>query len=107
MPAIHKSSAKALFVFFAAVCAVSAALAAHASSGPHIFQRPAISNDMIAFGYADDLWVVPRAGGRATRLTTGVGIETAPIFSPDGCFPKPVPPPEPTPSSPPRSSSSP
>ncbi len=25
-----------------------------------------------------------------------------PIFSPDGCFPKPVPPPEPTPSSPPR-----
>jgi tricorn protease len=84
MPAIPKNTARYLFAFIAAVFAISTALAAHASSGPHIFQRPAISNDMIAFGYADDLWVVPRAGGRATRLTTGVGIETAPIFSPDG-----------------------
>jgi tricorn protease len=39
---------------------------------------------MIAFGYAGDLWTVPRTGGRATRLTNGVGIESAPIFSPDG-----------------------
>ena len=84
MPVILRVAARSFFAFIVAVCAVSAALAAHASSGPHIFQRPAISNDMIAFGYADDLWVVPRAGGRATRLTTGVGIETAPIFSPDG-----------------------
>jgi tricorn protease len=81
MPAIRKITARFLFAFIAAVCAVSAA---HASSGPHIFQRPAISKNMIAFGYADDLWVVPRTGGRATRLTTGVGIETMPIFSPDG-----------------------
>ena len=39
---------------------------------------------MIAFGYADDLWVAPRTGGRAIRLTNGVGIETSPAFSPDG-----------------------
>jgi tricorn protease len=39
---------------------------------------------LIAFGYAGDLWTVPREGGRATRLTIGVGIETAPVFSPDG-----------------------
>lgn len=84
MPAIPKITARCLFASIAAVCAVSAALAAHASSGPHIFQRPAISQDTIAFGYADDLWVVPRSGGRATRLTTGVGIESAPVFSPDG-----------------------
>jgi tricorn protease len=50
----------------------------------HIFQTPALSHDSIAFGYAGDLWTVPREGGRATRLTTGVGIESAPIFSPDG-----------------------
>jgi tricorn protease len=51
---------------------------------PHIFQRPALSKNLIAFGYAGDLWTVPRAGGTATRLTTGVGIETVPVFSPDG-----------------------
>jgi tricorn protease len=50
----------------------------------HIFQRPALSRELIAFAYAGDLWTVPRSGGRATRLTIGVGIETAPIFSPDG-----------------------
>jgi len=54
------------------------------SSDHHIFQRPALSKDLICFGYADDLWTVPRAGGKATILTTGVGIETAPVFSPDG-----------------------
>jgi tricorn protease len=55
-----------------------------AASAPHIFQRPALSHDTIVFGYADQLWTVPRAGGRATRLTTGAGIETSPVFSPDG-----------------------
>jgi tricorn protease len=50
----------------------------------HIFQRPALSKDLIVFGYAGDLWSVSRDGGRATRLTTGVGVETAPVFSPDG-----------------------
>ena len=54
------------------------------SSDHHIFQRPALSKDLICFGYADDLWTVPRSGGKATMLTTGVGIETAPVFSPDG-----------------------
>jgi tricorn protease len=58
--------------------------AARAAAVPHIFQRPALSRELICFGYAGDLWTVPRAGGKATRLTTGVGIETAPVFSPDG-----------------------
>jgi tricorn protease len=61
-----------------------ASLSASAASKPHIFQHPALSHDLIAFGYAGDLWTVPRDGGRAIRLTTGVGIETAPVFSPDG-----------------------
>ncbi len=64
------------------LCLVSAVPALPAT--PHIFQHPALSRDLIAFGYADDLWTVPREGGRATRLTTGVGIEFAPVFSPDG-----------------------
>jgi len=55
-----------------------------AATKPHIYQHPALSKDLIAFGYAGDLWTVPRAGGVARRLTTGVGIETDPVFSPDG-----------------------
>ena len=77
---------------FSAVCGFAIVLfaslltshVADAAANPHIFQRPALSRDLIAFGYAGDLWTVPRAGGRATRLTVGVGIETTPVFSPDG-----------------------
>jgi tricorn protease len=49
-----------------------------------LFQRPALSKTHIAFGFAGDLWIVPREGGVATQLTTGVGNEFAPLFSPDG-----------------------
>jgi tricorn protease len=62
----------------------AAAASAHAAGKLHLFQTPALSRELIAFGYAGDLWTVPRAGGRATRLTIGVGLESSPIFSPDG-----------------------
>lgn len=51
---------------------------------PLLIQKPAISKDRIAFVFAGDLWTVPRAGGEATRLTSDVGTETDPQFSPDG-----------------------
>ena len=38
----------------------------------------------IVFVFAGDLWSVPREGGDARRLTTGVGVESSPSFSPDG-----------------------
>jgi tricorn protease len=69
-----------LVVILLAICSI----ASRAAEKPHIFQRPALSRDLIAFAYAGDLWTVPRDGGRATRLTVGIGIETSPIFSPDG-----------------------
>jgi len=59
-------------------------LSSFAQTRYHIYQRPALSKDLIAFGYAGDLWTVPRQGGKATRMTKGVGIETSPVFSPDG-----------------------
>ena len=69
----------------AALCAmVAVSTAARAADPPRLLQQPAISRDLIAFGYGGNIWTVPRAGGRATRLTTGVGIENAPLFSPDG-----------------------
>ncbi|MGA7931114.1 MAG: PDZ domain-containing protein, partial [Candidatus Sulfotelmatobacter sp.] len=36
------------------------------------------------FNYGGNLWIVSREGGDARRLTSGVGIETVPSFSPDG-----------------------
>ena len=51
---------------------------------PLLLQKPAISKTQVAFGYAGDLWVVGRDGGEARRLTSGVGLEFGPIFSPDG-----------------------
>jgi len=63
---------------FAAVCTAAT------GEKPHLLQRPALSQTQIVFNYAGDLWSVDRKGGHATRLTVGVGIETSPIFSPDG-----------------------
>ena len=55
-----------------------------AAPAPHLLQQPSLSRNRIVFSYAGDLWTVPRSGGDATRLTTGVGIESNPVFSPDG-----------------------
>jgi tricorn protease len=38
----------------------------------------------IVFAFGDDLWSVPREGGDAKRLTSGSGVSSDPIFSPDG-----------------------
>src|SRR5207244_13517274 len=49
-----------------------------------LLQKPALSRTQIIFVYAGDLWSVPREGGDAKRLTTGPGVETDRMFSPDG-----------------------
>ena len=64
------------------LCFLSAA--SEAADKPHLFQTPTLSKDLIAFVYAGDIWTVSRNGGRAVRLTNGVGLETSPVFSPDG-----------------------
>src|SRR5438045_1847965 len=55
-----------------------------AADPPLLLQRPAVSARQVAFAYAGDLWVVDRSGGDARRLTAGVGLESYPVFSPDG-----------------------
>ncbi len=45
---------------------------------PNIFQ------DRVAFVSEDDLWLTTSDGGRAERLTAGVGEATYPFFSPNG-----------------------
>jgi tricorn protease len=78
MPVRMRLAAVVSLAVFVAIPALAA------DPHPHILQQPSISKDLIAFSYAGDLWTVPRGGGRATHLTTGVGIESQPIFSPDG-----------------------
>jgi tricorn protease len=65
-----------------------AATAASATAGPaqptQLLHSPAMSRTQIVFSYAGDLWTVSRQGGTAARLTAGTGIESNPVFSPDG-----------------------
>ncbi|QDU85469.1 hypothetical protein Pla163_26000 [Planctomycetes bacterium Pla163] len=49
-----------------------------------MLRYPDVSQDRIAFRYAGDLWLVPREGGTASRLTSAAGGEAFPSFSPDG-----------------------
>ncbi|MGH9935127.1 MAG: S41 family peptidase, partial [Blastocatellia bacterium] len=55
-----------------------------AQEKPLLMRQPTMSRTHIVFSYAGDLWIAPRGGGEASRLTTGVGNEGSPQFSPDG-----------------------
>ena len=57
---------------------------AAAQEPTRLVRQPTVSETHVAFAYANDLWIVARAGGEARRLTTFQGQETDPHFSPDG-----------------------
>ena len=63
---------------------LAAAAPASAQIDARMFRYPAISADKIAFVYAGDIWLVPKAGGTASRLSSPAGEELFPRFSPDG-----------------------
>ncbi len=71
-----------------ALCLPMATLVLAAASpnvpAPALFRRPALSARQVAFSFGGDLWVASRSGGQARRLTSDVGVETDPVFSPDG-----------------------
>lgn len=53
--------------------------------GPtRLLRSPTVSSTQIGFAYANNIWVVPRSGGSARRLTSFQGQTTNPNFSPDG-----------------------
>ena len=49
-----------------------------------LMRQPALSDTHIAFVYAEDLWVANKDGSDPKRLTIDEGVESNPIFSPDG-----------------------
>src|SRR3954465_2507725 len=58
-----------------------------ASSGAinaRMLRFPDVSATQIVFVYAGDIWVVPKTGGNAQRLSSPKGEESFPRFSPDG-----------------------
>jgi tricorn protease len=64
-------------------------VAASAQADPDVqstrmLSQPAVSGQHIAFVYADDLWVADLDGKNVRRLTSDIGIESHPVFAPDG-----------------------
>jgi tricorn protease len=49
-----------------------------------IVQYPDVSSTHITFAYGGDIWIVPKSGGVANRLTSAKGEESFPRFSPNG-----------------------
>ncbi len=68
----------------AATLALVSAPAAEAQVSARMFRQPDVSATDIAFVYAGDIWIVPKTGGAAQRLSSPRGEESFPRFSPDG-----------------------
>src|SRR3954470_21527022 len=72
-------------LFVCSIVFVTSLFVQAADSNPQLLLRfPTVSKTQIVFNYGGDLWIVSRDGGEARQLTSGVGIEALPYFSPDG-----------------------
>ncbi|MBK8515384.1 MAG: PD40 domain-containing protein [Saprospiraceae bacterium] len=64
------------------VCILSLPLIAQIDAG--LFRYPDVSKTHITFTYGNDIWIMPKSGGNAEKITSPSGIESFPKFSPDG-----------------------
>src|SRR5690242_8127912 len=75
----------ALQALVACACLIGARARAAESDGiTKMLRSPTVSATQIAFAYAQNIWIVDRAGGAARRLTSFQGQASNPRFSPDG-----------------------
>ncbi|WP_238480329.1 S41 family peptidase [Mangrovibacterium lignilyticum] len=54
------------------------------SEDTRLLRSPAISGNKVCFEYGGDLWLSSLDGSKSFRLTVFEGVETDPVFSPDG-----------------------
>ena len=73
-----------LLPFFSTAIVVAASVSATAQVDARLMRYPDVSATQIAFTYANDIWIVPKTGGVAQRLSTPKGEESFARFSPDG-----------------------
>ena len=72
------------FIFILFLLTLSLTSLTQAQVNARMFRYPDVSATHISFVYAGDIWVVPKQGGLAHRLSSPSGEETYPRFSPDG-----------------------
>src|SRR5437773_7012518 len=68
----------------AAMLSLVAAATASDLAPTKMLRSPTVSATQIAFAYAQNIWIVDRAGGPARRLSSFQGEAANPRFSPDG-----------------------
>ena len=56
----------------------------YAQVDARMMQNPDVSKTHIVFTYGGDLWIVPKEGGTALKLSSPAGQELYAKFSPDG-----------------------
>ncbi len=78
------SRLQSALIALAVLLPVLASAQAPAAAPPLLLRSPSLSQDKIAFRYADDIWTVSRHGGEAERLTSVGAVMAGPFFSPDG-----------------------
>ncbi|MGG9963627.1 S41 family peptidase [Ferruginibacter sp. SUN106] len=64
--------------------AVFIVLSATAQIDAGLFRYPDVSKTQIVFSYGNDIWIMPKEGGTAEKLSSPAGVEIYPKFSPDG-----------------------
>ena len=69
-------------ILFTVTFVFSASIIAQIDAG--LFRYPDVSGTHIVFTYANDIWLVPKEGGTAIKLSSPAGVESFPKFSPDG-----------------------
>src|ERR1035438_4743392 len=76
----------ALFALLPVFAIAQASSPATPAPAPLLLRFPSLSQDQIAFRYADDIWTVARKGGEAERLTSNGKVVAGPFYSPDGAW---------------------